>query len=568
MDTLKGGSLGTWKQKTWWKNMRILAGLDELRILNLSHNFFTGSLPDNLFHLQNLEVMDFSNNHLQGSINTVVCSTFTQLRIFKLSHNSFSGKVPGNLGKCSSLQHLSIDGNDLSGTLPESIFQVQNLSVLHLQANKLFGPLSKGLGKLSNLVEFDISNNGFSGTLPNVFGSLTRLQIFYADSNRFSGQLPASLENSASLEMLILRNNSLGGSINFNCSAMKKLTTINLGYTKFSCPTPGSLSNCLRLEAINHAGLHFNCRISVNFKNHQSLTQLLLSNANMHNLPATLEDLSHCRNLSTLVLANNFHNEEMRQLNGQNPEFSNLKVFVLANSQITGSIPKWLSACKMLQMLDLSMNHLTGSIPSWIGKFNSLYYLDLSNNSFTGNIPQSFTMFMNLQQKNSSLEATLSAFPLYLLGTGASKRLKYEKLSNLRPSLLLSYNKLEGPIWAGMKMLEILDLSHNKLSGEIPESLTGLSFLSSFDVSHNELHGEIPTKGQFNTFPTTSFEGNKGLYYGHTTSGGSVPSPPDETGAQPNHQKLHIIGFPFWFGALAGFLIIIAICFASGWIFS
>ncbi|KAG5107562.1 hypothetical protein JHK84_044469 [Glycine max] len=57
----------------------------------------------------------------------------------------------------------------------------------------------------------------------------------------------------------------------------------------------------------------------------------------------------------------------------------------VCTSQSKGSIPKWLSRRKKLQMLDLSWNHLSGSIPSWFGKFDNLFYLDLSNNSFTGN---------------------------------------------------------------------------------------------------------------------------------------------------------------------------------------
>ncbi|XP_027350498.1 phytosulfokine receptor 1-like [Abrus precatorius] len=568
-----------------------LAGLDQLRVLNLSHNFFSGFLPDNLFHLQNLEVIDLSNNYFNGSINTAMCTSFTRVQILKLSNNFFSGKIPGNLGNCYSLQHLSINGNDLSGSLPESIFQLQKLSELYMQDNKLSGPLSKRVGNLLNLVELDISNNQFYGTLPNVFGSLTRLKVFSADSNRLTGQLPASLVNSPSLQMLNMNNNSLGGSINLNCSTMKNLTVIALGSNQFHCPIPSSLTNCLRLEAIDLSRNQFNCGSPFNFKNLQSLTQLFLSNANLHNLSATLEVLSQCRNISTLVLTNNFHSEDMPQI--QNLEFKSVKFLSLASSKIKGSIPEWLSGCKMLQMLDLSWNHLSGSIPSWIGKFNNLYYLDLSNNSFTGNIPQSLTWILCLQHKNSSLQGTLSAFPLYTIGTGTLKKIKYQKVSSFRPSLLLSYNKLEGQIWpsfgnlkglhvmdlkhnslsgsipsqlSGMAMLEILDLSHNKLSGEIPESLIELSFLSAFDVSYNQLHGEIPTKGQFDTFPSTSFEGNKGLLYHHGTAG-VKPSLPDEIHSQPHHQKLQIIGFPFWFGAIAGFVIIIAMSFASGWMF-
>lgn len=575
-----------------------LAGLDQLRVLNLSHNFLSGFLPNKLFHhLHNLEVIDLSNNHLDGSINAATstsCAYSTRVRILKLSNNFFSGEIPESLGDCSSLQHLFIDGNDLSGTIPKSIFQLQNLSVLYLKDNRLFGPLSKGVGNLSNLVELDISNNGFYGTLPDIFGSLTRLNLFSAESNRFTGQLPSTLVNSPSLQMLVMSNNSLSGSLHLNCSAMKNLTSINLGSNQFHGPIPTSLSNCLRLESINLARNHFNGGIPFNFKNLQFLTQISLSNTSLHNLSSALEVLSQCRSLSTLVLTMNFQNEEMPQ---KSLQFSNLKVFVLANSRIKGSFPKWLSSCKMLQMLDLSWNHLSGSIASWIGMFDDLYYLDLSNNSFTGNIPKSLTNVLSLQHRNFSLEGkTISGFPFYTTG-GMKKGMKYKKVSSFRPSLFLSYNKLEGTIWpgfgnlkglhvmdlkhnnlsgtipkqlSGMTMLEILDLSHNKLTGEIPESLKVLSFLSAFDVSYNQLHGKIPKGTQFDTFASTSFEGNNGLYrYGTITMPSLESLPAAEIPADDDHmQNLEIFGFPFGFGALAGFLITIAICFTSGWIFS
>jgi len=152
--------------------------------------------------------------------------------------------------------------------------------------------------------------------------------------------------------MLNMINNSLGGSINLNCSAMKNLTIIGLGSNQFRCPTHGSLWNCSRLEAIDDTGNHFNCGIPVNNNNLQSLAEFYLARARLHNLSAILEVLSQCRNLSFVALTNNFRNEEMPQPQGQNLGFSNLKVFLLANGQIKGSFPKWLSGCKMLQMLD------------------------------------------------------------------------------------------------------------------------------------------------------------------------------------------------------------------------
>ena len=49
------------------KICKSLADLNQLRILNFSHNFLEGSLPDDLFNLQNIEIIDIGNNAFVGS---------------------------------------------------------------------------------------------------------------------------------------------------------------------------------------------------------------------------------------------------------------------------------------------------------------------------------------------------------------------------------------------------------------------------------------------------------------------------------------------------------------------
>ncbi|CAI9779424.1 unnamed protein product [Fraxinus pennsylvanica] len=62
-----------------------------------------------------------------------------------------------------------------------------------------------------------------------------------------------------------------------------------------------------------------------------------------------------------------------------------------------------------------------------------------------------------------------------------------------------------------MEMLEILDLSRNQLSGEIPNSLADLNFLSVLDLSYNNFTGKIPLGIQLQSFNSSIYTGNSQL---------------------------------------------------------
>ncbi|GJW86922.1 leucine-rich repeat protein [Tanacetum coccineum] len=57
--------------------------------------------------------------------------------------------------------------------------------------------------------------------------------------------------------------------------------------------------------------------------------------------------------------------------------------------------------------------------------------------------------------------------------------------------------------------VESFDLSLNKLSGELPMSLSSLNSLSSFNVSYNNLTGKIPSSTQLQSLNESCFVGNK-----------------------------------------------------------
>ncbi|KAK1263720.1 hypothetical protein QJS04_geneDACA009441 [Acorus gramineus] len=94
-------------------------------------------------------------------------------------------------------------------------------------------------------------------------------------------------------------------------------------------------------------------------------------------------------------------------------------------------------------------------------------------------------------------------------------------------SLNLSHNNLTGSIpesFQNLMSLESLDLSFNHLSSEIPPQLAQLNTLSTFRVAYNNLSGIIPSNGQFSTFNASDFEGNPnlcGLVVGRSCSNGT-----------------------------------------------
>uniref|UniRef100_A0A6N2M668 non-specific serine/threonine protein kinase n=1 Tax=Salix viminalis TaxID=40686 RepID=A0A6N2M668_SALVM len=538
------------------KLVESVGSLDQLRTLNLSHNFLKDSLPFSLFHLPKLEVLDLSfnyftgsipqsinlpsikffdisSNSIHGSLPTRICQNSSRIQFLDLAVNYFSGILSPGLGDCINLEHLCLGMNDLVGGMSEDIFQLKKLKLLDLQDNNFSGKLSTGIGKLLSLERLDISSNNFSGTIPDVFRSLSKLNFLLGHSNYFVGRIPISLANSPSLNLLNLRNNSLGGIIDLNCSSMTNLSSLDLATNSFSGNVPSYLPACKNLKNINLAKNKFTGKIPESFKDFQALSYLSLSNCSITNLSSTLRILQQCKSLTTLVLTLNFQGEALPA--DPTLHFENLKVLVIANCRLTGSIPQWLSNSSKLQLVDLSWNNLRGTIPSWFGGFEYLFYLDLSNNSFSGEIPRNLTGLPSLISRSISIEEPSPYFPLFLSRNERGRGLQYNQVWSFPPTLALSDNFLTGPIWpefgnltklhdfklksnclsgtipselSGMTSLETLDLSHNNLSGVIPWSLVNLSFLSEFSVAYNQLRGKIPTGSQFMTFPNSSFVGN------------------------------------------------------------
>ncbi|KAJ0238009.1 Phytosulfokine receptor 1 [Hirschfeldia incana] len=478
--------------------------------------------------------LELGNKKLSGTLSESL-GNLDQMKVLNLSRNFIKDSIPLSILNSPTLQTLDLSFNDLSGEIPQTL-NLPSLQSLDLSSNNFIGSLPRSVGNLSSLLRLDVSWNLLSGEIPDVFHELTQLKYLSAQSNRLTGGIPSSLASSRSLNLLNLRNNSLTGPLLLNCTALVELNSLDLGTNRFNGRLPENLPVCKNLKNVNLARNGFHGQVPESFKNFQSLSYFSLSNSSLVNITSALRILQSCKNLTALVLTLNFNGEALPADDDTSlVGFEKLKVLVIANCRLTGSVPRWLSASSDLQLLDLSWNRLTGAIPSWIGDFNYLFYLDLSNNSFTGEIPKSLSRLQSLTNGSISLDEPSPDFPFFMKRNESGRGLQYNQIVGFPPTIELGHNNLSGPIWeefgnlkklhvfdlkwnalsgsipttlSGMTSLELLDLSNNRLSGSIPGSLQNLTFLSKFSVAGNNLSGRIPSGGQFQTFPNSSFEFN------------------------------------------------------------
>ncbi|KAJ8774946.1 hypothetical protein K2173_019950 [Erythroxylum novogranatense] len=95
-----------------------LANITSLMFLDLSCNNFNG-FPHQLGQLTNLEELYAHSNQFLGLIPSEILQGSSNLRRLDLSHNNFTGPIPNQLAYLTSLMFLNLSYNNLNGTIPD-----------------------------------------------------------------------------------------------------------------------------------------------------------------------------------------------------------------------------------------------------------------------------------------------------------------------------------------------------------------------------------------------------------------------------------------------------------------
>uniref|UniRef100_A0A8I7BGK7 non-specific serine/threonine protein kinase n=2 Tax=Hordeum vulgare subsp. vulgare TaxID=112509 RepID=A0A8I7BGK7_HORVV len=548
-----------------------------LKVLNISSNLFTGQFPSSTWQgMKNLVALNASNNSFTGQLPTHFCASSPSLAVLELCYNQFRGSIPPELGSCSVLRVLKAGHNNLSGTLPDELFNASLLEFLSFPGNRLQGRLQGSLiAKLENLGTLNLGDNIISGKIPESIGHLKRLEELHLNNNNMYGELPPSLTNCTNLMTIDFKSNNFSGELaKVNFSNLPNLQTLDLMHNIFTGKIPESIYSCRNLTALRLSSNMFYGQLSEKIGNLKSLSFLSFTNNNLTNIRSALHILKRCRNLTTLLIALNFRREIMPE-DDMIDGFENLQVFSVGGCELFGQMPHWISRLANLQILILSGNQLTGSIPAWIKTLSNLFFLDISNNSLAGDIPTALMDMPMLKSDKSEAHLAPGVFELPVYDSLSRQYrvpialrnvldLSHNKFTGEIPlevgqlkallSLNLSFNHLTGQIpqsISDLTNLQLLDLSSNNLTGAIPDTLSRLNFLSKFNISNNGLEGPIPSGGQFDTFQNSSFDGNPklcGPFHTHKCGLFLIPS---SSRKKQDTKAVFAIAFGVFFGGIA-----------------
>ncbi|TYH74984.1 hypothetical protein ES332_D05G441800v1 [Gossypium tomentosum] len=453
-------------------------GFTSLFYLNLSNTLFAGEVPTQVSHLSKLVSLDLSSRNYGYEPVTIdkhalegLVQNLTEVRHLFLDVMGMASVNPHVfMNLSSSLRSLSLAGCHLQGKIPKNIFDLPNLNLLNLGYNQLSGQIPRSLGNLLQLTHLDLAENQLSGQIPRSLGNL--LQLTHLDF----GQIPISLGNLLQLTHLYLSRNQLSGQIPRSLGNLLQLTQLDLSENQLSGQIPRSLGNHLQLTDLDLSGNQLSGQIPLSILNLTQIEYLRIAeNALEGSIP---DEVTAFPNLISLDLTNNL-------LNGTLPSWlynaPSLEVMDLSQNQFSGHIKEFQS--KSLELIKLEENKLQGPLPSSIFQLLNLTELRLSSNNLSGVIE--FSMFSNLPNLEY-LDLSYNSLSLTSNTTSTVNHI----LPNLTDVLLSSCNLSEFPQFLkGLKSLESLDLSCNKIEGKIPQWMqeVGNVSLTYFNVSHNSL---------------------------------------------------------------------------------
>ncbi|KAF2284782.1 hypothetical protein GH714_030332 [Hevea brasiliensis] len=496
----------------------LLANFSSLESLRLNDCGLQGEFPVGIFQLQNLKILDLSDNPgLKGYLPPFQLKS--ALKSLILPRTNFVGELPFSIGSLAYLEELHISECNFTGQIPYSFSNLSNLVYLDLSNNhfSFHSPIISSfswVGNLTKITTLGLAGLNMKGEIPSWLMNLTQLSTVYLEFNQFTGPIPSTLAKLSRLKYLYLSNNLLSGPIPFQIYNMHELI---LSSNELQGSIPSNVSQLKNLEVLV---LHSNNLVG----------------------SVELSTFLQLKKLRTLILS--FNRLTLITKTSTNASIPKFEVLGLAFCNLT-EFPRFLHSQDQLIFLDLSSNNIQEKIPSWMCSIstNSLDYLNLSHNHLTGfEKDPAILQWAKIRILDLRSNRLHGSFPLPPPSTS---------------SYLISHNKLVGVVSAllcNLSALETLDLSFNNLSGRLPHCLGNFSdSLSSLDLRRNNFNGNIPSTWRIGCKVRM-------ISIGYNQLQGEVPRSLANCSSLEliDFGNNHIIdSFPSWFGNLENLRILI-----------
>ena len=195
--------------------------------------------------------------------------------------------------------------------------------------NNLTGTLPAEIGDLNALDNLILNVNNLTGPIPSEIGSMIELDTLILSINSLSGNIPDELYNLSNLRRLSISQNELEGTISPNIANLTNLGFIAL----WDNPLTGTIPE--------------------EFWSMTSLQNVYLGTSELEG------DISQFTNLTNLV------------------------VFWVDESDVTGTISAEVGNLTNLEILDVSDNQMSGALPVELATLANLDSLEIENNEFT-----------------------------------------------------------------------------------------------------------------------------------------------------------------------------------------